>query len=88
MLLALRADGAATAGAAAPAGNGHPAAPAVTLRTQVRLPAGSRPRGLERGAAVPAGTVPRVARLLALALHFDRLLVILNAFRSISAATA
>ncbi|MHC4163081.1 MAG: recombinase family protein [Planctomycetota bacterium] len=74
MLLALRSDLAADSGSDETDGNGNPKAHEVNLRTQVRIAGGSRQRRSKRHSAVPEGKVPRVARLMALALHFDRLL--------------
>jgi hypothetical protein len=74
MLLALRSDSAADSGSDETDGSGNPEADEVNLLTQVRIPGGSRQRRSKRHSAVPEGKVPRVARLMALALHFDRLL--------------
>jgi hypothetical protein len=74
MLLALRSDLAEDSGSDETDGNGNPEAHEVALLTQVRMPGGSRQRRSKSGSGVPEGKVPRVARLMALALHFDRLL--------------
>jgi hypothetical protein len=74
MLLALRSDMPADSGSDETDGNGNPEAHELNLLTQVRIPGGSRQRRSKRGSAAPEGKVPRVARLMALALLFDRLL--------------
>ncbi|MHC4579795.1 MAG: recombinase family protein, partial [Planctomycetota bacterium] len=74
MLLALRSDLAADSGSDETDGNGNPETHEVNLLTQVRIPGGSRQRRSKHGSAASNGKVPRVARRMALALRFDRLL--------------
>ena len=74
MLLALRSDLPEDSASNDTGGNGNPEAHEVGLLAQVRIPGGSRQRRSKHGSAAPEGKVPRVARLMALALHFDRLL--------------